>query len=89
MTNLQRTMRLRVQAWSVACSGARHAEQAPALKAGTFKGRPETSESKCRMREGVGWPHRSDEVGEREGTLTRRSKGAPELSRASEGEHAP
>lgn len=89
MTNLQRALHLRVHAGPVTSRDARHAEQAPALRVGTFKGRPETSESKCRMREGVGWPHRSCEVGEREGTLTRRSKGAPELSRASEGEHAP
>ena len=74
MTNLQRATRRRVHAWPVASKGSSH-RTSSRTKAGTFKGRPETSESECRMRKGVGWPHRSEEVGEWEGTQTQRSKG--------------
>ena len=42
VTNLQRAMRLRVQARPVVSGEAHHAEEAPDLKAGWFKGRPET-----------------------------------------------
>jgi hypothetical protein len=47
------------------------------------------SEERSRMRKGVGWPHMSDEGGERRGGRTQRSKGGQSGIGASEGKHDP
>jgi hypothetical protein len=47
------------------------------------KGRPEAGRKASPRGRGVGWPHKSEEGGEGEGTPTQRSKGEPECPRTS------